>query len=634
MNPPDAISPTHRVLAWIAGTMLVLVGLRYAIDLGRPIYTDDFWWHLKLGEIFLQQRGFPDQDPFLIAPNPGPPFFHEWLFQVFVGVIDRVFQLPGLRLAHVLLGFATFAVFGWFVRSLGFSRLATIGFILLFAFLAYQRIIQFRPHAASILLFYLMLRLVCVGRLDLGKGLSAALVMVIWINMHSVALVVFPFLAAFLAARAVEAGSDRGEVMRLAGLLVCLAALVMLNPHGFEIYYFYFTHDANNPLVAVVDEWGRLWTRVDRPVLPWNSTLVMSTVIAHAVLVPVVGLTYLKENRGRAMDRITVFLLLSGALAIAATIYAVRFIWMLPLASMALLRAGESLGLNRLPARFRQAVPALIGVVAVFHFVSGATKGFRYAPARESPARVYLLHHVDDKFLPGAVGLLTELPGGHVYNPYRLGGYLAWAGHPRFKTMLDGRFDAYPREVHTDWTSIRRVTEELPELVRKYRFDYFLLPIEDRFFRLHYALKLLGWQPILHQPRVTILASPARASQPELIRLVGARLNRPAADRLPDVAGLAETSFRQLIAPKLVGLQVSEWSKLLRQALLNQMFGAAEELMRVGHERFGARVAFDGILAVCRDLEEIATWFGPEQPAAARARRMCATASDLQSQRS
>src|SRR5262245_18700319 len=42
----------------------------------------DFWWHLKTGQLILQQKSFPHQDIYSFTAFGHEYIDHEWLFQV------------------------------------------------------------------------------------------------------------------------------------------------------------------------------------------------------------------------------------------------------------------------------------------------------------------------------------------------------------------------------------------------------------------------------------------------------------------------------------------------------------------------------------------------------------------------
>src|SRR4029078_7762692 len=73
---PDADRTYRRVAYAIVALVVFLFSFFKIADL-------DFWWHLKTGQIIVQQKQFQYQEIYSFT-CPGRPYVdHEWLFQVF-----------------------------------------------------------------------------------------------------------------------------------------------------------------------------------------------------------------------------------------------------------------------------------------------------------------------------------------------------------------------------------------------------------------------------------------------------------------------------------------------------------------------------------------------------------------------
>jgi hypothetical protein len=69
---------------------------------GGPIKTADFWFHAKMGEVYLAEGPWPGADPLLHTAHERAPVQHEWLFGVAVHLLERAIGFPGLRVVHAL----------------------------------------------------------------------------------------------------------------------------------------------------------------------------------------------------------------------------------------------------------------------------------------------------------------------------------------------------------------------------------------------------------------------------------------------------------------------------------------------------------------------------------------------------
>ena len=205
--PSDRGAARPRAPALVAITSLLIVAALLLALVGRPLATDDLWWHLKLGESYAQEGPWLPEDPLYHTTQNQPTIPHEWLFQVAVHGIERWTGFHGLRAAHVLLVVAILAwAFRIFRRAGGafvFAALATI----VFAELSWYRLFQFRPDLVTLLAllaFYtLLLEPDRAARPPSWKRVGAALgVLVLWANAHSL-FAIGPALlvAALLASR-------------------------------------------------------------------------------------------------------------------------------------------------------------------------------------------------------------------------------------------------------------------------------------------------------------------------------------------------------------------------------------------------------------------------------------------------
>jgi hypothetical protein len=81
-----------------AGAAVTVALLLYASL--RPLYTDDAWWHLKLGEAYLASGPWLDADPMLFTAI-GPPAPASWLFDLGAFALLRGGDFAALRGARL-----------------------------------------------------------------------------------------------------------------------------------------------------------------------------------------------------------------------------------------------------------------------------------------------------------------------------------------------------------------------------------------------------------------------------------------------------------------------------------------------------------------------------------------------------
>ena len=88
---------------WTEMKKLVLISFFLAVFLSFllslfPIQSYDVWWHLRTGELILEELRIPDSDPFTYTASGRHWVTHEWLAEVFFHGLHRLGGLNGLVL--------------------------------------------------------------------------------------------------------------------------------------------------------------------------------------------------------------------------------------------------------------------------------------------------------------------------------------------------------------------------------------------------------------------------------------------------------------------------------------------------------------------------------------------------------
>src|SRR5438874_5907379 len=94
---------------------LVLMGLSF------PFFLDtspDYFWHLKTGELVVQNGRPPFHDVFSFTAAGKGWLDHEWLSQVLIYGIQQTLGYAGLVLAFALVGLASVGVVFYLLRKL------------------------------------------------------------------------------------------------------------------------------------------------------------------------------------------------------------------------------------------------------------------------------------------------------------------------------------------------------------------------------------------------------------------------------------------------------------------------------------------------------------------------------------
>ncbi len=436
------------------GDRLLFFGLLALVAVAAsasPIRSYDYWWHLKTGEIILQDRQIPRLDPFSFTA-PGVPWVdHEWLFQVLAYIGHMTLgpgALVGVKIALVvLLAFLMAA-------HLGHERNAPPGIAILLAaaLVGASFRLDVRPELATILLLPLVVHLVLRAR-DGGRHrllVAVPLLVALGANLHPGMILAPAILLLGAAATFIDerpglfrraAGPGTATGARFAPRLAATAATTALacgaNPYGFRIY-------------AVPFEVSRILASLPSPNLEWARPRPADLPLFYLAAAAVVAVL---AAGWRSLDPVAApALLLLLALSCMHLRNIGLFFILLPYGLARPARAlTERLGsaASRLLRRARsvdRAVAAAGGGVRP-GFVTATVVLFSAVPllALLPPAVAWGFGIASGNEPAQAADFVArENVGRRLYNDIRFGGYLIWRRFPAHRVFIDGRNEVYP----------------------------------------------------------------------------------------------------------------------------------------------------------------------------------------------
>lgn len=404
LGGPSILTPARTVI--VAVSLLAFVGpIRATAD-------TDTWWHLRTGELILDQGSLPGTDPFSWTAQGRAWVTHEWLAEVIYASVHRLSGAAGLLvLSGVLAGIAALAL----IRAL--ARVSrdpwARALAALVAVVGSSLFWSIRPHLFSLALLAVFLDLCLAELATPGRRATWTLVplTLLWANLHG-AFVLGPLLIFFFTVGAVlEKHPGARSLARI--LLFCLAA-GCINPAGPGIYLY--------PLTVA---------SVSGEVLEWRSPSVRDPhgLIFVLAVLATFGIAALRRRT------LPPHLLLPAVAFVLLGFFALRNVGVALFAvapSMALVLGGLWAP-SRTTPRERH---ALVGMVALLCAGAGALVMSNLAGRSDG----YLLG--ESRFPRTAVEQLRLLPPGRLANPYNWGGYLIYRA-PEFPVSMDGRNDMY-----------------------------------------------------------------------------------------------------------------------------------------------------------------------------------------------
>lgn len=524
---PSAREPvTQRWADALAGTSLFLLLIVLLLLVGRPLATDDLWWHMKLGEVYAHLGPWIQEDPLYHTTHGQPTVPHEWLFQVAVHGLERALGFQGLRVVHVLtvagIALWTLRVFRSAAGAFAPAALAT----LVFLELSWFRLFQFRPDLVSVLALLALHELLLAREQPAGRWriAVAGAVFLVWVNMHSLFAVGLALLIAALLGvgsrrflMRVAAGSAEGRaadaaLARSLGLALAVACLVSLaNPLGLHAHALFFVESASGDIWQLQDDflpWNPFWPAADNRALTPLCWALADALLLAFLWVAGSGLLRVARERSAAAvrDLDTVQLGLSAA-SFVAMLVTVRFHWMALFPLFYLLRAmrRRALAQPRTAIAFsRAAAAASLGLALVF---PAGIRADSYAREVAMEADGYWSPYLDERYCGAGVRFLADAGiQGRLFHPFNMGGFLAFWLAPDLRTFIDGRMDHYPSEVLSDYLKIRHASQAgaarlLAQLLDKWEVDVFFgtsFP-ESRYsnrFWIAHIRRLSNWVPI------------------------------------------------------------------------------------------------------------------------------------------
>ena len=206
----------------------------------RPVVDPDLWWHLKTGQLTLQNHAVFHADPYSFTRAGQPWINHEWLSDVLMFSLHRAVGWGGLIVVFSALISATY--FLAFRRSSG--RSYTAGIFTVWAAFASLPVWDVRPQILSLFFASVFLTLHEISARRPRILWWTVPLMLLWVNLHAgyasgIALLVLFFLGDVID---LLFGFSRDmQKSRLGSLLVALfacLAVVPLNPYGAKMYLY------------------------------------------------------------------------------------------------------------------------------------------------------------------------------------------------------------------------------------------------------------------------------------------------------------------------------------------------------------------------------------------------------------
>jgi len=426
-----------------------------ALGSSKTIFNDgDVSWHIATGQWILDHAAIPAVDPFSFTWAGKPWVAIEWLAEAMLGGAYRVAGYGGVA---ALVTACLMAVHGIvYVNASRYLRMALLPIVAMDFVLIPMTLA--RPHLLAWPLIavwtWMMMR---ARQRERAPPLAAALLMVVWANLHGSFVIGLAIAGAF-GLEALVASTDRARALRgwgLFGLACGVAVLVNANGIGGVLHPL---HIANLEMLPLIDEWK-----------PSNPRVTPLFFVVLAITLALIA-------RRRPCLHPVRWLLLGALLALASL--QVRHQAVLAIVAALVIPQGFATAVRAAP-QVRSRTGAIVAGGALLLVLARAM--IPLSPPDNETNPWHLIAAVP-----------AQLRSQPVLNGYSMGGPLILSG---IRPYIDGRGDMFGDELVVDYARISNGDREaFAAAVARWDIHWAILPHGDR--GLIGLLESSGWRRI------------------------------------------------------------------------------------------------------------------------------------------
>lgn len=441
-----------------------------------PLPPNDFWWHLKVGQIINETDHIPATNMFgWTMPLDQEFVYGAWLGECAFFVLYRLGGLNAVIFARTLLWTAAMALIGLDVqRRSGSWRLSAIAVLLLFLMSVNNLIV--RPQNWSwvpFALYALLLRSYTRGRIGWRLLLLCPVIMVAWVNLHGAfvlgILLLGTYVVGEIAGRLLKhKDACTWQQIRCLGVTLILTMLSALaNPQGIGSFSYVAKLMTDAPSQGLIVEWQSPSPEGVANIVFYGSVLLLLLVVWLSRRIPhptdvllVLGFLWMAWSGMR-------YVVWYGMVAVP--IIAEEVAHLVP--DRRWLVSPVRNYLNIAITVFLLIPVLIVQPWFVDRAIPLLPDKYRALILPDNP--VHPLLSADTPV--GAGGYLASHPGGRLYNDMGYGSYLIWAV-PDQLVFADPRVELYPYEFWLDYMRICQGVRH-SELLEAYGVDRILLDL-------------------------------------------------------------------------------------------------------------------------------------------------------------
>jgi hypothetical protein len=424
----------------------------------RNVTDPDLWWHLKTGQLILQQEKVPHTDPFSYTSAGQPWIAHEWLADL---VLYELHNMTGW--AGLIVLFAALLCIAFYLLCLRCGASAYVaGVATLCAAFATRPTWGVRPQVLSFLLTSLWLLILERSERNPKLLWWTLPLTLLWVNLHAGFAAGIALVALFLAGEWIEhkAGEPPNTPrLRLLALIFVLDLLIVpINPNGIKLFWYPIQTLHSAAMQTSIAEWAspnfhraEYWPFLLIllclfAMFSWSRTVIRSRDLLLLVVTLFAGL--------RSIRLIPLFVLIAVPL-ISRQISA----WIRPRPASRSRHTHLTLSTR---AMLNSALVLGMATFAVVHTVQVISH------QASTDARLFPEHAV--------AFLQSHPPEGPIFNHYDWGGYLIWKLYPSVRVFIDGRADVYGESFLHQFTETYQFKDDWRRNLQRWNIQTVLIP--------------------------------------------------------------------------------------------------------------------------------------------------------------
>lgn len=422
------------------------------------IFDPDLWWHLRTGQNIIDTKVIPHNDIYSYTNQGKEWIAHEWLSEIFLAAIYRVFSSGGLVVVFALI--ITLAFWLTYLRCDG-PPLISCGALIIGA-LATMPTWGVRPQMLTFLLASVFLFV-----LDNYKRRKRAVQLfwlvpltALWANLHGgfILGLVLIFLSGvgvvldYFGGLESETTALIPRVRLLCFVLIGCLLAGLLTPHGIRLYSYPIETIASYAQQTYIAEWSS--PNFQKSTFLPLALLIIATFSALALsprrvrpseLLLLSAMCYAALKSGRHIPFLS--LVAIPLLAEHASLWLKTFRW----GRSFDLPEQPSLGAQMIPNILLLLLPAVLAIIITFQVVSNL-------PSTETM----------DVPVAAVNFIQSHRIEGPIFNTYSWGGYLIWRLYPEYRVYIDGRADVYGDQFFDEFIKVYRGEKNWKEPFDRY----------------------------------------------------------------------------------------------------------------------------------------------------------------------